>query len=194
MLEFQGQAPGACVDSYTWDLQNPSEPDTTLAPLSALVCINYNLKDSKVHDTHQSDWGQDEPAQAVPPPLASTWLAQSGMRSPAAALLHAACVVRINTFSAASVRGASSSSDIPAVHPDTSSTSLRAFQQAGAGRGAVQRAVRRLRCAAGRCAGGGDAHRAQPQVPVQAPCELTAIALPPVLAACPHLTSTSCRS
>jgi dynein intermediate chain 2 len=47
VLEFQGQGEGACLDSYTWDLANPSEPDATLSPASALVCVCYNLKDHK---------------------------------------------------------------------------------------------------------------------------------------------------
>jgi hypothetical protein len=47
VLEFQGQAEGACIDSYTWDVANPGEPEGTLSPKSALVCVAYNLKDSK---------------------------------------------------------------------------------------------------------------------------------------------------
>ena len=56
VLEFQGQAPGACLDSYTWDLQNPSEPDVTLSPLSALVCVCYNLKDNKARPDQGHEW------------------------------------------------------------------------------------------------------------------------------------------
>ena len=48
VLEFQGQVEGACIDSYTWDVANPGEPEGTLSPKSALVCVAYNLKDSKV--------------------------------------------------------------------------------------------------------------------------------------------------
>ena len=48
VLEFQGQSAGACLDSHTWDLASPSEPDATLSPASALVCLCYNLKDPKV--------------------------------------------------------------------------------------------------------------------------------------------------
>ena len=49
MLEFQGQAEGACIDSHIWDVANPGEPEGTLSPKSALVCVAYNLKDGKVH-------------------------------------------------------------------------------------------------------------------------------------------------
>ncbi|BDA50396.1 Dynein intermediate chain 2, axonemal [Coccomyxa sp. Obi] len=47
-LEFQRQAESGPSDSYVWDLGNPAQPEATLSATSALVCLNFNLKDSKV--------------------------------------------------------------------------------------------------------------------------------------------------
>lgn len=65
-LEFQKASRLTCLDSYIWDigewirqialtpaharlapvLENPNRPETTLKPASALVCLDYNPKDS----------------------------------------------------------------------------------------------------------------------------------------------------
>lgn len=65
-LEFQRASRLTCLDSYIWDigewirqaalthaharlapvLENPNRPETTLKPASALVCLDYNPKDS----------------------------------------------------------------------------------------------------------------------------------------------------
>lgn len=45
---LQFQAEGAPSDSYVWDLGNPAQPEAVLSPASPLVCLNFNLKDSKV--------------------------------------------------------------------------------------------------------------------------------------------------
>lgn len=47
-LEFQGSAPDICMDSYIWDIENPNKPEFTLKPVSPLVCLEYNPKDSHV--------------------------------------------------------------------------------------------------------------------------------------------------
>jgi len=47
-LEFQGSTPDTCMDSYIWDVENPNKPEMTLKPVSPLVCLEYNPKDSHV--------------------------------------------------------------------------------------------------------------------------------------------------
>jgi dynein intermediate chain 2 len=47
-LEFQKARSEACVDSYIWDVENPNKPDMTLKPISPLVCIEFNPKDTHV--------------------------------------------------------------------------------------------------------------------------------------------------
>jgi hypothetical protein len=55
VLEFQRQPEHASVDSFIWDVHNPSQPEATLSPSSQLVCINFNPKDHKVR-TPVSSW------------------------------------------------------------------------------------------------------------------------------------------
>lgn len=47
-LEFQKARQDACVDSYIWDVENPNKPELTLKPISPLVCIEFNPKDTNV--------------------------------------------------------------------------------------------------------------------------------------------------
>lgn len=47
-LEFQGSPPDTCMDSYIWDVENPNKPEMTLKPVSPLVCLEYNPKDSHI--------------------------------------------------------------------------------------------------------------------------------------------------
>jgi dynein intermediate chain 2, axonemal len=46
--EFQSSPPNTSNDSYIWDVTNPNKPDMVLKPVSPLVCIEYNPKDSHV--------------------------------------------------------------------------------------------------------------------------------------------------
>uniref|UniRef100_A0A674PMN7 Dynein, axonemal, intermediate chain 2b n=2 Tax=Takifugu rubripes TaxID=31033 RepID=A0A674PMN7_TAKRU len=45
-LQFQRTSTVMCLDSYIWDIENPNGPELTLKPASALVCLDYNPKDS----------------------------------------------------------------------------------------------------------------------------------------------------
>uniref|UniRef100_A0A3Q3XBQ1 Uncharacterized protein n=1 Tax=Mola mola TaxID=94237 RepID=A0A3Q3XBQ1_MOLML len=45
-LEFQKTTRDMSLDSYIWDIENPNRPEMTLKPASALVCLEYNPKDS----------------------------------------------------------------------------------------------------------------------------------------------------
>ena len=45
MLQFQKMPANMCMDSYIWDVENPSTPDFTLNPVSPIVCLKYNVKD-----------------------------------------------------------------------------------------------------------------------------------------------------
>ncbi|XP_050391535.1 dynein intermediate chain 3, ciliary [Patella vulgata] len=47
-LEFQGSSPDTSMDSYIWDVENPNKPEMTLKPVSPLVCLEYNPKDSHI--------------------------------------------------------------------------------------------------------------------------------------------------
>lgn len=47
-LEFQGSSADTSMDSYIWDVENPNKPELTLKPVSPLVCVEYNPKDSHV--------------------------------------------------------------------------------------------------------------------------------------------------
>ncbi|XP_039265047.1 dynein intermediate chain 3, ciliary-like [Styela clava] len=47
-LEFQRSSPNTSFDSYIWDVENPNKPELTLKPVSPLVCLEYNPKDSHV--------------------------------------------------------------------------------------------------------------------------------------------------
>lgn len=47
-LEFQRSSPNTSYDSYIWDIENPNKPELTLKPVSPLVCLEYNPKDSHV--------------------------------------------------------------------------------------------------------------------------------------------------
>jgi len=47
-VEFQRQHPDASYNSYIWDFENPNKPDQTLKPVSPIVCIEYNPKDSHI--------------------------------------------------------------------------------------------------------------------------------------------------
>ncbi|CAG5886811.1 unnamed protein product [Menidia menidia] len=45
-LEFQKTSKEMSLDSYIWDVENPNRPEMTLKPVSPLVCLDYNPKDS----------------------------------------------------------------------------------------------------------------------------------------------------
>ncbi|KAM3858516.1 dynein axonemal intermediate chain 2 [Diretmus argenteus] len=45
-LEFQKASKDMSCDSYIWDIENPNKPELTLKPVSPLVCLDYNPKDS----------------------------------------------------------------------------------------------------------------------------------------------------
>ncbi|CAF0762156.1 unnamed protein product [Didymodactylos carnosus] len=47
-LEFQPSTGDSYIDSYIWDIENPTKPDLFLKPISPLVCVEFNPK-----DTHQ---------------------------------------------------------------------------------------------------------------------------------------------
>jgi len=47
-LQFQSTSPETSMDSYIWDVENPNKPEMTLKPVSPLVCLEYNPKDSHV--------------------------------------------------------------------------------------------------------------------------------------------------
>lgn len=51
-LEFQkarsDAASTGCTDSYVWDVENPNRPELTLKPISPLVSIEFNPKDTHV--------------------------------------------------------------------------------------------------------------------------------------------------
>ncbi|EDO40075.1 predicted protein [Nematostella vectensis] len=44
VLEFQ-KSTDICMDSYIWDIDNPTKPDMVLKPVSPLICLEYNPKD-----------------------------------------------------------------------------------------------------------------------------------------------------
>ncbi|MBN3307577.1 DNAI2 protein, partial [Amia calva] len=47
-LEFQRATKDMSFDSYIWDIENPNKPEMTLKPVSPLVCLEYNPKDSHI--------------------------------------------------------------------------------------------------------------------------------------------------
>uniref|UniRef100_A0AAR2JBL9 Dynein, axonemal, intermediate chain 2b n=2 Tax=Pygocentrus nattereri TaxID=42514 RepID=A0AAR2JBL9_PYGNA len=47
-LEFQKVTKDMSYDSYIWDIENPNKPEMTLKPVSPLVCLEYNSKDSHI--------------------------------------------------------------------------------------------------------------------------------------------------
>ncbi|KAG7491374.1 hypothetical protein MATL_G00003000 [Megalops atlanticus] len=47
-LEFQRATSDMSLDSYIWDIENPNKPEMTLKPVSPLVCLEYNPKDSHI--------------------------------------------------------------------------------------------------------------------------------------------------
>ncbi|CAK8685139.1 unnamed protein product [Clavelina lepadiformis] len=47
-LEFQRSSPDTSFDSYIWDIENPNKPELTVKPVSPLVCLEYNPKDSHI--------------------------------------------------------------------------------------------------------------------------------------------------
>ncbi|CAG5123303.1 unnamed protein product [Candidula unifasciata] len=47
-LRFQSSPPGTSMDSYIWDVENPNKPEMVIKPVSPLVCLEYNPKDSHV--------------------------------------------------------------------------------------------------------------------------------------------------
>lgn len=47
-LEFQRATKDMSFDSYIWDIETPDKPEMTLKPVSPLVCLEYNPKDSHV--------------------------------------------------------------------------------------------------------------------------------------------------
>eukprot|EP00118_Oscarella_pearsei_P004729 m.20661 g.20661 ORF g.20661 m.20661 type:complete len:748 (+) comp28058_c0_seq1:430-2673(+) len=47
-LEFQKAPRGMCTHSYIWNLEKPNKPEMTLKPISPLVCLEYNPKDSHI--------------------------------------------------------------------------------------------------------------------------------------------------
>ncbi|XP_062331286.1 dynein axonemal intermediate chain 2 [Osmerus eperlanus] len=47
-LEFQKATKDMSLDSYLWNIDNPNKPDMALKPVSPLVCLEYNPKDSHI--------------------------------------------------------------------------------------------------------------------------------------------------
>ncbi|KAJ7984806.1 hypothetical protein DPEC_G00358590 [Dallia pectoralis] len=47
-LEFQKVSKDMSLNSYIWDIENPNKPEMTLKPVSPLVCVEYNPKDSHI--------------------------------------------------------------------------------------------------------------------------------------------------
>uniref|UniRef100_A0A4W4GBE0 Dynein, axonemal, intermediate chain 2b n=2 Tax=Electrophorus electricus TaxID=8005 RepID=A0A4W4GBE0_ELEEL len=47
-MEFQKVTKDMSYDSYIWDLENTNKPEMTLKPVSPLVCLEYNPKDSHI--------------------------------------------------------------------------------------------------------------------------------------------------
>ncbi|KAL0983885.1 hypothetical protein UPYG_G00134340 [Umbra pygmaea] len=47
-LEFQKVSKDMSFNSYIWDIENPNKPEMTLKPVSPLVCLEYNPKDSHI--------------------------------------------------------------------------------------------------------------------------------------------------
>uniref|UniRef100_W5N5C3 Dynein axonemal intermediate chain 2 n=1 Tax=Lepisosteus oculatus TaxID=7918 RepID=W5N5C3_LEPOC len=47
-LEFQRATKDMSFDSYIWDIENPNKPEMVLKPVSPLVCLEYNPKDSHI--------------------------------------------------------------------------------------------------------------------------------------------------
>ncbi|XP_075135471.1 dynein axonemal intermediate chain 2 [Leptodactylus fuscus] len=47
-LEFQRAPKDMSYDSYIWDIENPNKPELTLKPVSPLVSLEYNPKDSHI--------------------------------------------------------------------------------------------------------------------------------------------------
>nr|XP_015826641.2 dynein axonemal intermediate chain 2 [Nothobranchius furzeri] len=47
-LKFQKISKDMSLDSYIWDIDNPIRPEMTLKPVSPLVCVDYNPKDSHI--------------------------------------------------------------------------------------------------------------------------------------------------
>uniref|UniRef100_A0A8C4NDU1 Dynein, axonemal, intermediate chain 2b n=1 Tax=Eptatretus burgeri TaxID=7764 RepID=A0A8C4NDU1_EPTBU len=45
-FEFQRTPIDMCLDSYIWDIENPLKYDMSLKPASALLCLEFNPKDS----------------------------------------------------------------------------------------------------------------------------------------------------
>ena len=48
VLQFQQMPESMSMDSYIWDVENPSTPDQTITPSSPLVCLKYNPKDPHI--------------------------------------------------------------------------------------------------------------------------------------------------
>ena len=48
MLDFQKIPADMCLDSYIWNVEHPSAPESVLTPASPLVSIKYNPKDPHV--------------------------------------------------------------------------------------------------------------------------------------------------
>ena len=48
MLDFQKVPADMCLDSYIWNVEHPSAPESVLTPSSPLVSIKYNPKDPHV--------------------------------------------------------------------------------------------------------------------------------------------------
>jgi len=47
-MDFQSSSPDTSMESYIWDVENPNKPEMTLKPVSPLVCLEYNPKDSYI--------------------------------------------------------------------------------------------------------------------------------------------------
>jgi dynein intermediate chain 2 len=48
VLQFQRAPPNMCRHSYIWNLDKPNKPEMVLKPISPLVCLEYNPKDSHI--------------------------------------------------------------------------------------------------------------------------------------------------
>ncbi|GCB65186.1 hypothetical protein scyTo_0007664 [Scyliorhinus torazame] len=72
-LEFQRAADNMSYDSYIWDMENPNKHETVIKPVSPLLCLEYNPKDSHIlaggcYNGQMGYWDTRKGGQAVEMP------------------------------------------------------------------------------------------------------------------------------
>ncbi|XP_041073166.1 dynein intermediate chain 2, axonemal [Carcharodon carcharias] len=72
-LEFQRAADNMSYDSYIWDMENPNKHEMVIKPVSPLVCLEYNPKDSHIlaggcYNGQMGYWDTRKGSQAVEMP------------------------------------------------------------------------------------------------------------------------------